>query len=123
MALDAGETAKAVGLNVDGVQGAPGSFAAMPASQRQMMLDNAKTIAELRTKFPPFKAQIRKITCKTLVINGEESALWLRRIGKLAATSLPHAWFAIISKSRHFPHIENAPEFNERVLNFLSTSS
>jgi len=123
MALDAGETAKAVGLNVDGVQGAPGSFAAMPESQRQMMLDNAKTIAELRTKFPPFKAQIRKITCNTLVVNGEQSPLWLRRIGKLAATSLPHAWFAMISKSRHFPHIENAPEFNERVLNFLSTSS
>ncbi|MDA4135028.1 MAG: alpha/beta hydrolase [Thaumarchaeota archaeon] len=122
-ALDGGETEMAVTLNVDGVQGASGSFAAMPEPQRKMMLDNARTIAELRTKFPPFKSQIHKITCNTLVVNGEESALWLRRIGKIAATSLPHAWFAMISKSRHFPHIEKAQEFNERVLNFLSTST
>jgi len=122
-ALDAGETEKAVELNVDGVQGAPGAFAAMPEAQRRMMLDNARTIGELRTNFPPFKSQIHKIACKTLVVNGDQSALWLRRIGKLAATSIPHAWFAVISGSRHFPHIENAPEFNERVIKFISTVS
>src|SRR5271169_686909 len=33
-ALDAGETAKAVELNVDGVQDHPGAFAAMPEDQR-----------------------------------------------------------------------------------------
>jgi non-heme chloroperoxidase len=121
-ALDAGQTEKAVELNVDGVQDKPGAFAAMPEAQRRMMLDNARTIAELRTKFPLFKAQIGKIAARTLVINGEESALWLRRIGELTASSIPHAQRSLISKARHFPHIENAPEFNERVLTFLSAS-
>ncbi|MDA4114437.1 MAG: alpha/beta hydrolase [Thaumarchaeota archaeon] len=119
-ALDAGQIENAVELNVDGVQDRPGAFAAMPEAQKRMMIDNARTIAELRTRFPPFRAQIGKIACKTLVINGEESALWLRRIGQLTASSIPHAQGAKISRSRHFPHIENAPEFNERVLSFLS---
>ena len=122
-ALDAGQTEKAVELNVDGVQDKPGAFAAMPEVQRRMMIDNARTIAELRTKFPPFKAQIGKIVCRTLVINGEESALWLRRIGELAASSIPLARGAKISRARHFPHIENVSEFNERVLSFLSASA
>ena len=67
----------------------PGAYAAVPADQRRMMLDNARTIAELRTKFPPFKAQIGRIACRTLVINGEKSALWLRRIGERTASSIP----------------------------------
>ena len=122
-ALDAGQNAKAVELNVDGVQDLPGAFAAMPETQRQMMADNARTIAELRTKFPPFKGHIGKIACRTLVINGAESALWLRRIGELAASSVPKAQRATVSKARHFPHIENAPEFNDKVMRFLSATS
>jgi non-heme chloroperoxidase len=121
-ALDAGQMEKAVELNVDGVQDKPGAFAAMPEAQKRMMIDNARTIAELRTRFPPFRAQIGRIACKTLVINGEESALWLRRIGGLTASSIPHAQGAKIARARHFPHIENASEFNERVLSFLSAS-
>ena len=113
-ALDAGQTEKAVELNVDGVQDQPGAYAAMPADQRRMMLDNARTIAELRTKFPPFKAQIGRIACRTLVINGEKSALWLRRIGELTASSIPHARSAKISRARHFPHIENSPSSTNR---------
>jgi pimeloyl-ACP methyl ester carboxylesterase len=122
-ALDAGQTAKAVELNVDGVQDRAGAFAELPETQRRMMEDNAKTIAELRTKFPPFKPHIGKIACRTLVINGEESALWLRRIGALTVSSIPHAQGAKVSKARHFPHIENAAEFNSLVARFLSTST
>jgi pimeloyl-ACP methyl ester carboxylesterase len=121
-AIDAGQTEKAVELNVDGVQDMRGAFAALPEAQKGMMLDNARTIAELRTTFPPFKAQIKKIACRTLVINGEDSALWLRRIGELTASSIPKAEAARISKARHFPHIENAADFNERVMKFLSTA-
>lgn len=119
-ALDAGRTEAAVRLNVDGVQDRPGAFAAMADAQRAMMLDNARTIAELRTRFPPFKGRIGAIASRTLVVNGRESALWLRRIGQLAASSIPGAQLALVSGARHFPHIESASEFNERVLAFLS---
>ncbi len=121
-ALDGGQTAKAVELNVDGVQDRRGSFAALPETQKRMMLDNFRTIAELRTTFPPFRERIRRISCRTLVVNGEDSALWLRRIGELTASSIPNAEAAKIPRARHFPHFENATDFNDRVMKFLSGS-
>ena len=119
-ALDSGQNEKAVQLNVDGIQDKEGAFAAMPELVKKMMLDNARTIAELRTKLPPFRAHVGKISCRTLVINGEQSALWLRRIGELTAKSVPHSEATKIPGSRHFPHLENSPEFNSRVLAFIS---
>ncbi|HEV2389619.1 MAG TPA: alpha/beta hydrolase [Nitrososphaerales archaeon] len=119
-ALDSGQTAKAVQLNVDGIQNRTGAFAEMPGPVRQMMLDNAKTIAELKTRLPPFKAQAEKISCRTLVINGQQSAVWLQRIGELVARAVPHSLALKIGGSRHFPHLENPSEFNAEALKFIS---
>jgi len=119
-ALAAGNGDKAVQLNVDGIQNKVGAFASMPESSRKMMLDNAKTIAELSTHLPPFKAHIGKISCRTLVINGQDSAVWLRRIGELAARSIPNSEALAITGARHFPHMENPSEFNSNVLKFVS---
>jgi non-heme chloroperoxidase len=119
-ALDEGQYETAVELNVDGIQGRPGAFASMPEAAKAMFRDNARTIAELRTKFPPFKAHIGKISCRTLVVNGEGSPIWLRRIGELAAASIPKAEAVKIPKSGHFPHMENYSAFNESVLGFLT---
>ncbi|MDA4133155.1 MAG: alpha/beta hydrolase, partial [Thaumarchaeota archaeon] len=121
-ALDAGQTEKAVELNVDGVQDHPGAFKAMSDASKAMMIDNARTIAELRTKLPPFKEQAAKISSRTLVVNGEASALWLRRIGELTVAAVPRSEAAKITNARHFPHIENPSEFNQRVLAFISGS-
>jgi non-heme chloroperoxidase len=119
-ALDSGQLKKAVQLNVDGVQNKVGAFAELPDSAKEMMLDNAKTIAELRTKLPPFKAQAAKISRRTLVINGENSAVWLRRIGELVARTVPDCKAMTVTGSRHFPHLENPSEFNADVLEFIS---
>jgi pimeloyl-ACP methyl ester carboxylesterase len=119
-ALDAGQNAKAVELNVDGVQDKPGAFAAMPEPVRAMMLDNARTIGELRTPFPPFKARAAKLTSKTLIVNGQDSALWLRRIGQLMLKAVPHGEAFIVPQARHFPHLENDSAFNAKVLDFFS---
>jgi len=119
-ALDSGQPKKAVVLNVDGIQNRVGAFAELPASAQEMMLDNAKTIAELRTKLPPFKAMAPKISRRTLVINGQDSALWLRRIGELVVRAVPRSVAVSIPKSRHFPHLENPSEFNSEALKFLS---
>src|SRR5713101_2318117 len=80
-ALARGDDDRAVELNVDGVQDKHGAFASMPDEVKKMMLENARTIEELKTRFPPFKKHVGKIQCETLVINGEEGSLWLRRIG------------------------------------------
>jgi non-heme chloroperoxidase len=119
-ALDAGQKEKAVELNVDGVQDHPGALKAMPEATRAMMVDNARTIAELRTKLPPFKDKALKVTARTLVVNGAESALWLRRIGELTAAAVPKSEATKIAGARHFPHIENPSEFNQRLLRFIS---
>jgi pimeloyl-ACP methyl ester carboxylesterase len=119
-ALDAGDEAKAVEHNVDGVQDRKGAFAALPEEARKMMLDNARTIAELRTTFPRFTAtEAGKISSPTLVVNGEMSALWLRRIGELTAKAIPGAKRSLVKGARHFPHMENPGEFNTLVLGFI----
>ncbi len=123
-ALDAGEAQKAVELNVDGVEDLKGAFSAMPEAARKMMLDNARTIAELKTDFPRFgAAEARRISCRTLVLNGEASVLPLRRIGELMAHAVPNARRAVIPGARHFPHMENPGAFNQQVLAFLGESA
>jgi pimeloyl-ACP methyl ester carboxylesterase len=123
-ALDAGDVQRAVELNVDGVQDSKGAYAKMPEAVRRMMLDNARTIAELGTDFPRFTAEeARKISSRTLVINGEASALWLRRIGELVARAVPNARRTLVPNARHFPHMENPQVFNDRLLAFLGESA
>ena len=55
------------------------------------MLDNARTIAELKDEVPSVQGSDRQDRLQALIINGEKSALWLRRIGELTASSIPHA--------------------------------
>jgi pimeloyl-ACP methyl ester carboxylesterase len=119
-ALERGELEQAVELNVDGVQDKKGAFRELPEDTRKMMIDNAKTVAELKTRFPMFTTrEAGMISCPTLVINGEESALYLRRIGELMAKAVPRAKRIMVPGSRHFPHMENPGFFNEQVLKFL----
>jgi len=119
-ALERGELDKAVELNVDGVQDRVGAFRALPDDVRSMMLDNAKTVAELKTRFPRFTAsQAGKISRPTLVVNGAESALYLRRIGELMVKAVPGARRVVVPGSRHFPHMENPEFFNSQALRFM----
>jgi len=123
-ALQAGDLGKAVELNADGVQDSPGGYRRMPEETRKMMLDNARTIAELKTDFPRFtKVEARRISARTLVVNGESTSLWLHRIGNLLAAAVPKAEFVEVPQSRHFPHFENPHFFNEKVLGFLGRAS
>jgi pimeloyl-ACP methyl ester carboxylesterase len=123
-ALELGDKARAVQLNVDGVQDMKGAFAKLPEETKKMMLDNAKTISELGTQFPRFTAaEAAKITCPTLVVNGEMSALWLRRIGELTSRAVKGSRSVKIPGARHFPHMENPGAFNEEVLGFLGKTT
>ena len=123
-ALDAGEMEEATELNVDGIQDMKGAYSKLPAATRSMMLDNALTVGEQRTEFPRFTArEARMISSRTLIINGEASPLWLRRIGKILAETIPKAESVTVPGARHFPHMENPGYFNERVLGFLGSPS
>jgi len=119
-ALEMGDLERAVELNVDGVQDREGAFRALPDGTRRMMLDNARTVAELKTRFPKFtEREAARISAPTLILNGEDSALYLRRIGELMTKAVPGAGRTIVPHSRHFPHFENPEYFNSAVLGFL----
>ena len=119
-ALEKGDAPKAVELNVDGVQDKVGAYNSLSADAKGMMLDNARTIAELKTTFPRFTAaEAGKISKPTLIINGEMSAAWLRKIGELMGKAVPGSKRILAPGSRHFPHMENPEFFNSSVLSFL----
>ncbi len=119
-ALDSGEMERAVQLNVEGLQERTGALAQLPEEVRSMMLENAHTVGELRTRFPRFtKSEAGRISCRALILNGESSPLWLRRIGVLLGRSIPGAHASTIAGARHFPHVEKPAEFNSKVLEFL----
>ncbi len=122
-ALDAGQSDKATELMVDGVQDSRGAFARLGEDERRMMLENGRTIGELKTKFPVFrKGEASLIPCRTLVLNGASSPLWLRKIGELLSKAIPKSDYALVAGSAHFPHIQNPGEFNRRLRAFLSTA-
>jgi pimeloyl-ACP methyl ester carboxylesterase len=119
-ALDEGHAEMAVELNVDGVQDEKGAFRRLSEGARKMMIDNARTIAELRTTFPRFTAkEAGRISSPTMVVNGQETALWLGRIGVLTARAVPKARRVTVPGARHCPHMENPDFFNSNVLSFL----
>ena len=123
-ALESGELEKAVELNVDGIQGVEGAFRALPEDVRQMMVDNAKTVAELKTPFPRFTSrEAGLISRPTLVVNGADGALFLNKIGELMAKAVPGARRVVVPGSRHFPHLENPDFFNEKVSEFLGRAN
>jgi pimeloyl-ACP methyl ester carboxylesterase len=120
-ALDEGLLDRATELMVDGIQDRTGAFSQLDEGIRRMMLENGRTIGELKTKFPRFtKAEASRIACKTLVVNGETSPKWLRRIGELLASSIGRSEYARILGSAHFPHVERPAEFNGKLQKFLS---
>ena len=123
-ALDEGKAELAAELLNDGVQGGKGLFRNLPGDAQKMMYENARTIRELKTKFPVFdRDECRKISCRTLVVNGESSPLWLRSIGQRLTAFIPKAESVSIGGAHHFPHMENPADFDSAVLNFLNKAS
>lgn len=119
-ALDRGDTEAAVRLNLDGIEDKANSLETFPENVRKMMLDNGRTVREGGLPYPTVtKADLSEVKSPTLVINGETSALWLRAIGQATAASMPGCEKARISKTGHFPHIQNPLEFNARLQEFL----
>jgi len=118
--LDGGDIQKAVEQIVDGLQDRPGAFDQLPREVREMMLENGRTVGELRTRFPRFtRVEASRVACETLIVSGESSPLWLRQIAAMLGRSIPKARLETIPGTAHFPHLENPQEFNRRLLVFL----
>jgi pimeloyl-ACP methyl ester carboxylesterase len=121
-ALKSGQIERAAELMTDGIQDRVGAFGQLDGQTKQMLLDNARTIGELNTRFPRFTSrQAERIMCKTMIVNGESSPKWLRKIGELLASSISGSERVIISGCAHFPHMEKPVEFNAALSKFLSS--
>ena len=123
-ALERGDLLTAVKHNLDAIEDKNGVLDSLPAKTRAMMIDNARTVGELRTRFPVFtREDARRMRTPSLLINGESSALLRRRIGEILAGSIPNAESAKIAGAGHFPHLDKAEAFNASVLGFLQRHS
>jgi pimeloyl-ACP methyl ester carboxylesterase len=120
-ALEAGQIERSVELMVNGVQDDQRGFAKLGDEAKRMMVENGRTIGELKTKFPNFtRADAGKIQCKTLVVNGGSGTLWLSRIGDILAASIRKSERIKVAGAAHFPHMENPAEFNQSLGRFLA---
>jgi pimeloyl-ACP methyl ester carboxylesterase len=119
-ALERGDGANAVRLNVNGVEDRDGAFADLSEPVRRMMVENARTVKETELPYPALdREDLHRIRVPTLVLNGETSALWLRRVGEIAGQSVPNCERTVISGAGHYPHLQRAAEVNSRLLAFL----
>jgi pimeloyl-ACP methyl ester carboxylesterase len=105
---------------LDGLMNKSGALAQLPVKIQTMLKENAGTIGEVEAKLPPFtKKDAQKISAPTLLINGANGTRIFQAINHQLAQSIPQSETAMIPESSHFPHFENAPKFNEKVLEFL----
>ena len=123
-ALERGDLPAAVKHKLDAIEDKDVLLDKLPTKTRAMMIDDARTVGELRTRFPVFtRDDLRRMRTPSLLINGESSALVLRRIEEILADSIPNAEMAKISGAGHFPHLDKAEEFNASVLGFVRRHS
>ena len=123
-ALHRGDLDTALRLNVDGIMNREGALEQFSESVRAMMKDNARTVAELDTRLPLFtREDAQRIAASTLLINGANSPKFFHTIVDELGKAIPKSEVIRISGSAHFPHVENPPEFNTRLLEFLHKHS
>ncbi len=119
-ALRSNDLARAVRLNLDGIEDRTGAFDALAPPIQQMMLDNARTVRETDTPFPAFgRAELATVRLPALVIHGATSALWLRTIAQMTGAAIPGAEVVRIPGTGHFPHLQKPSAFNAALQNFL----
>ncbi len=106
---------------IDGING-PGSWDALPASDRQMRHDNAFTLlAQINEGRQPFtKAEAEALKLPTLFVIGGSTPGMLPKISRALATHVPGAETAIIPEAGHSMFRQQPAAFCDAVLSFLN---
>jgi pimeloyl-ACP methyl ester carboxylesterase len=121
-ASKAGDTAGAVRLFFDGVNGRPGIFETLPAATRSMCLDNARTIP-LQFGAPPPPAlscaQLGQIKVPVTVAKGELTRTTFRILADTASRCMPGSRLVVVSQGRHAAPALTPAAFNDALLDFL----
>jgi len=121
-ASKAGDTAGAVRLFFDGVNGQPGTFETLPAATRSMLLDNARTIP-LQFGAPPPPAlgcaQLGQIKVPVTVAKGELTRATFRILADTASRCMSGSRLVVVSQGRHAAPALTPAAFNDALLDFL----
>ena len=124
-ASKAGETATAVRLFFDGVNGQPGIFETLPSGPQAMFLDNARTIP-LQFAAPPPPAiscaDLGQIKVPVAVSKGELTRPSYRILADTASRCIPGSRLVVIPGGRHAAPALTPAAFNEALLSFLRES-
>lgn len=97
-------------------------YAALPDEFKEQVRANAKTQAAqfLGKGFPPLSEDdVRRIETPTLLVTGEDSPSFLRRLADYLAELLPDHERVEIHDASHVMHAQNAPALNRALLEFL----
>ena len=106
---------------------APATFAGNPAlvdDARQLILGNSATgvcggLLALATRTDT-TAFLPQINVPTLILVGEHDGLTPPAAARAMAERIPGAELRVISGAAHMSNLENAPEFNRHLLEFLA---
>jgi pimeloyl-ACP methyl ester carboxylesterase len=120
-AIKAGDEAVAAKTLVDGVENKPGSFDAAPPVNRQIILDNARTLA------PMFGSQSPPITCRQLsqikvpvaIAKGAQTRPFFAISADTAADCIPGVQRVVGPGVRHMWPVNDPKSFGLAVLNFV----
>jgi len=63
--------------------------------------------------------ELRGVKAPTLVISGENDLLTPPYLGRAVAEELPEAEFEVWEESGHFPFLDDAKRFNQRLETFI----
>ena len=120
----AGDDAAAVRALFDWIQDGSGGFAALPLPVQQALLENAPTLGPTFAHPAPQVtcADLRPLTVRTLVVNGEHTRLYYRLIGEAVVACLPHATPARLANAGHMTIVERPAETAALLLAFLSSA-
>jgi pimeloyl-ACP methyl ester carboxylesterase len=115
-----GDLNGALNTFLDGIQSRKGALGQFPEFAQTMMMENAKTLGELEARPPIFNENDpRTISAPTLLVKGTTDPEFMRETVDLMSEIIPHGEVLAIPNSGHFPYLENAGFFNQKVLEFL----
>ncbi len=121
-AIQRGDCEGAVKVFESGVMGRESAFENFPALIRTIVLDNANSLkGEQESGFAPFGIEdARKVSAPSLLMKGELSPKFLRRITEILAKYLPSNELVTIEGASHDMTWVKPEEFNTKVLEFLA---
>lgn len=117
--LQRGNSAAAARAFTDQVIG-PGAYERATPAERQLSLDNVKTLSSGRPPHPLTCDVMKRIAVPTLFLTGENTVPRISRSVKEVTACLSNETIVSIPRATHDVHTSNPEAFNNAVLAFIS---